>query len=220
MSFFTKIFGGKKDEPPSTGQAIQKLRETEEMLNKKQAFLEKKIEQEIQLAKQNASKNKRLAIQALKRKKRYEKQLQQIDGTLTTLELQRGTLEDAVTNTDVIQTMKKAADAIKGAHQHMDVDQVHNIMDDIAEQQDVANEISNAISNPIGFSDDVDEDELAKELEDLEQETLDSELLDVTPLPTENLPDVPQEKVKPKPTTSKKAIEDDEDMKALAEWAS
>lgn len=59
------------------------------------------------------------AIQALKRKKRYEKQLQQIDGTLTTLELQRGTLEEAVTNTDVIQTMKDAADAIKHAHKHM-----------------------------------------------------------------------------------------------------
>lgn len=59
MSFFTKIFGGKKDEAPSTGAAIQKLRETEEMLNKKQAFLEKKIEQEILIAKQNAAKNKR-----------------------------------------------------------------------------------------------------------------------------------------------------------------
>ncbi|XP_045483093.1 charged multivesicular body protein 4b [Harmonia axyridis] len=219
MSFFSKIFGGKTDEAPSTGAAIQKLRETEEMLNKKQAFLEKKIEQEILLAKQNAAKNKRAAIQALKRKKRYEKQLQQIDGTLTTLELQRGTLEEAVTNTDVIQTMKNAADAIKHAHKHMNVDQVHDIMDDIAEQQDVANEISQAISNPIGFGEDIDEDELNKELEELEQETLDSELLDIT-LPTNKLPEVPKEAVKPKPTSSKKAVEDDEDMKALAEWAS
>lgn len=30
-------------------------------------------------------------------------------------------------------------------------------MDDIAEQQEVANEISEAISNPIGFGQDVDE---------------------------------------------------------------
>ncbi|KAK9883905.1 hypothetical protein WA026_004846 [Henosepilachna vigintioctopunctata] len=219
MSFFSKIFGGKKDEPPSTGAAIQKLRETEEMLNKKQAFLEKKIEQEILIAKQNASKNKRAAIQALKRKKRYEKQLQQIDGTLTTLELQRGTLEEAVTNTDVIQTMQDAANAIKHAHKHMNVDQVHDIMDDIAEQQDVANEISNAISSPIGFGEDIDEDELNKELEELEQETFDSELLDVS-VPADKLPDVPKEAIKPKPTSSKKAVEDDEDMKALAEWAS
>jgi hypothetical protein len=47
MSFFGKVFGsGKKDEKaPTTGEAIQKLRETEEMLIKKQEFLEKKIEQ-------------------------------------------------------------------------------------------------------------------------------------------------------------------------------
>lgn len=60
MSFITKMFGGKKDDKgPTTGEAIQKLRETEEMLIKKQEFLEKKIELEIQTAKKNAAKNKR-----------------------------------------------------------------------------------------------------------------------------------------------------------------
>lgn len=77
-------------------------------------------------------------------------------------------------------------------------------MDDIAEQQDVANEISQAISNPIGFGEDIDEDELSKELEDLEQETLDNELLDIT-LPADKLPEVPKEAVKPKPTSSSKS---------------
>lgn len=38
-----------------------------------------------------------------------------------------------------------------------DVDQVHDMMDDIAEQQDVAKEISEAISNPVAFGHDVDE---------------------------------------------------------------
>lgn len=59
MSFFGKLFGKKDDAAPTTGEAIQKLRETEEMLNKKQAFLETKIDQEILVAKKNASKNKR-----------------------------------------------------------------------------------------------------------------------------------------------------------------
>lgn len=120
MSFFTKIFGGKKDDDgPTPAQAIQKLRETEDMLIKKQEFLEKKIENETALARKNASSNKRIAIQALKRKKRYEKQLQQIDGTLTTIELQRQTLEDASTSGQVLSTMKNAADAIKIAHKNM-----------------------------------------------------------------------------------------------------
>lgn len=46
---------------------------------------------------------------------------------------------------------------------------VHDLMEDIAEQQEVANEIAEAISNPVGFGHDIDEDELLKELEELEQ---------------------------------------------------
>ena len=38
------------------------------------------------------------AIQALKRKKRFEKQLQQIGGTLSSTEIQREALEAANTN--------------------------------------------------------------------------------------------------------------------------
>ena len=44
-------------------------------------------------------------------------------------------------------------------------------MDDIAEQQDVAREISEAISNPVAFGQDFDEDELEAELNELEAET-------------------------------------------------
>ena len=40
---------------------------------------------------------------------------------------------------------------------HRDVDKVHDMMDDIAEQQDVAREISEAISNPVAFGQDIDE---------------------------------------------------------------
>lgn len=61
MSLFGKIFGGggKGGKGPSAQEAIQKLRETEEMLTKKQEFLEKKIDQELLTAKKNGTKNKR-----------------------------------------------------------------------------------------------------------------------------------------------------------------
>uniref|UniRef100_A0A8D8XVR2 Charged multivesicular body protein 4c n=1 Tax=Cacopsylla melanoneura TaxID=428564 RepID=A0A8D8XVR2_9HEMI len=195
MSFFKNIFGKTEEKGPTTGEAIQKLRETEDMLIKKQEFLEKKIDQEITVAKANGTKNKRAAIQALKRKKRYEKQLQQIDGTLSTIEMQREALEGANTNTAVLTTMKNAADALKAAHKHMDVNQVHDMMDDIAEQQDVAKEISEAISNPVAFGQDVDEDELEKELEALEQEELDKDLLKLS-TPGGELPEIPSTALK------------------------
>ena len=50
------------------------------MLEKKQGFLEKQIEEQLSIIKANGTKNKRLALQALKKKKRLEAQLNQIDG--------------------------------------------------------------------------------------------------------------------------------------------
>ncbi len=44
---------------PSPQEAINRLRETEAMLTKKQEYLETRIEQEIMIAKKNGTKNKR-----------------------------------------------------------------------------------------------------------------------------------------------------------------
>ena len=163
---FGKLFK-KKEESKTTAEAIQDLRQNEDMLLKKQEFLEKKIDSEVEIARKNAKTNKRLALTALKRKKRYEKQLQQIDGTLTTIEQQREALEAANINTTVLKGMDSAAKALKNAHKDMNVDNVHDMMDDIAEQQDVAKEISDAISQPTAFANEFDEDELEEELENL-----------------------------------------------------
>lgn len=111
-------------------------------------------------------------------------------GTLTTIEYQREALENANTNTEVLKIMGGAAKALKAAHNNMDVDKVEDLMDEVREQQQIAEEISNVISNPIGFGQDVDEDELMKELEELEQEELDKQLLE-TGEPAEALPEVP-----------------------------
>ncbi len=60
MNALKAMFGtGKKGEAPSPQTAIQKLRETEEMLSKKTEFLEKKIDNEQKLAKKHGMKNKR-----------------------------------------------------------------------------------------------------------------------------------------------------------------
>jgi len=222
-SFLAKIFGGGKggSNTPDPATAIQKLREMEEMLGKKQEFLEAKCEHELKVAKQHGTKNKRVALAALKRKKRYEKQLQQIDGTLTTIEFQREALENANTNTEVLSIMGEAANALKVAHKNMDVDNVHALMDDIQEQQEIANEISEAISNPVGFGTDVDEDDLLKELEDLEEEEASSKLLEIGPVAQDELPSVPNHDI-PVPVDKRpsKMSEDEKAIRELSEWAS
>ncbi|XP_077191408.1 charged multivesicular body protein 4b [Paroedura picta] len=203
---------------PSPQEAIQRLRDTEEMLSKKQEFLEKKIEQELSAARKHGTKNKRAALQALKRKKRYEKQLAQIDGTLSTIEFQREALENANTNTEVLKNMGYAAKAMKAAHDNMDIDKVDELMQDIAEQQELADEISTAISKPVGIGEEFDEDELMAELEELEQEELDKNLLEISGPETVRLPSVPSISIPSKPA-KKKEEEEDDDMKELEAWA-
>uniref|UniRef100_A0A8C9P235 Charged multivesicular body protein 4B n=1 Tax=Spermophilus dauricus TaxID=99837 RepID=A0A8C9P235_SPEDA len=157
------------------------------------------------------------ALQALKRKKRYEKQLAQIDGTLSTIEFQREALENANTNTEVLKNMGYAAKAMKAAHDNMDIDKVDELMQDIADQQELAEEISTAISKPVGFGEEFDEDELMAELEELEQEELDKNLLEISGPETVPLPNVPSIALPSKPT--KKKEEEDDDMKELENWA-
>ena len=74
-----------------------------------------------------------------------------LDGTLTTIEFQREALENAQSNTQIIQNMDYAAKALKKAHNGLDVDKVDDLMADIQEQQDVAQEIADAIAKPMGF---------------------------------------------------------------------
>ena len=58
---------------------------------------------------------------------RYDSQLQQIDGTLSTIEMQREALEGANTNTAVLTTMNDAAKALKKANNELDVDKVAGV---------------------------------------------------------------------------------------------
>jgi hypothetical protein len=64
MSLFNKIFGkNSKDKPPTPQEAIQRIRDVEELLGKKSQFLEKKIDDELQVARTNGTKNKRGKLQ-------------------------------------------------------------------------------------------------------------------------------------------------------------
>jgi hypothetical protein len=50
---------GKVRNKPNAKDAIIRLRETQQMLQKREAFLQTKIDAELQIAKANATKNKR-----------------------------------------------------------------------------------------------------------------------------------------------------------------
>ncbi|VDD83945.1 unnamed protein product [Mesocestoides corti] len=169
MSGLKRVFGISKKEV-TQDTALEALNAAEEQLNKKQLFLEKKIEQEIAKAKNFGLKNKRAALDCLRKKNMYEKQLTLNDGALMKLQAQRDALTSALMNKNILDTMKTANSAMHHIHKGMDVDKVHDLMDDVNEQHEIANEIANAISMPTGF-DQFDEDELLQELESLTAST-------------------------------------------------
>ncbi|KAF9974772.1 ESCRT-III subunit protein snf7 [Actinomortierella ambigua] len=186
-----KLFSGLGRAKPTPKDSIVQLRETLQMLEKREQYLQTKVDNEVNIAKANAQKNRRAALMALKRKKQFETQIEKILGSRLTIETQVMAIESANVNLETMKAMRAGADAMKGIHRDMDINKVDNIMEEIREQWELADEISNAISEPVGFGIDMDEDELARELEDLEQEELDKQLMDTQAQPRIGLPSVP-----------------------------
>ena len=160
------------------------MRSTLEMLEKKEKHLDAKIQQETDFARSHASSNKNQALMALKRRKQYEIQQENIRGARFNLETQIMTIENAHINLETLQAMRAGSSAMKSIHGELDVDKVDDVMEEVREQMDLASEISQAISNPLGMDNGIDEDELEAELERFEQEALDAALLDTNKLPT------------------------------------
>jgi len=191
---------------PSAKDSIMTLKNTLDTLEKRQTHLEKKIEAQLQEAKaKSAKKDKKGALFCLKRKKMYEAEVNKIQGAQMTLTQQIMSLESASINMEVFKGMKTGANAMKRIHGEMNVDKVDDIMEEINGTMDTANEISQVISQPIG--DQLDEDDLLNELNELQEEELESKMLDVsvpaaaTTVPAvPSMPDAPTETILSFPT--------------------
>ncbi|GEQ67671.1 hypothetical protein JCM33374_g1336 [Metschnikowia sp. JCM 33374] len=216
------MFGGNKQQKKELPKkAIVELREHIQMLNKKRAHLESQIEEQEQLARKHIATNKALAKNALKRKKGYETNLMKIENQIDSLETQLTAIESANLNLETMKAMKQGASAMKQIHGEYDVDKVENTMDDIREQVELADEISEAISRPVGTGY-VDEDELDEELAALQAEDQAAKQQERQPVqhqpaqkqPAQALPDFPSVS-RNKPQAQPKAEEEDEDEEAL-----
>ncbi|KAK7061676.1 vacuolar sorting protein [Favolaschia claudopus] len=177
MSYF-----GRRDTKQSARDAIVGLRQQLQMIEKKEEHLQKKIDQEMKIAKANAVSNKPLATSALKRKRANETQLEQLRGQQMQLEMQVNTLESANLNKETMDAMKKAAQVLSEIHAGMSVVKVDQTMAEIQEQRAVADEITELISNPTGV-DAADQEELEAELAALEDEVLTDRLMGADHVP-------------------------------------
>lgn len=188
------LFGKAKKAKPavSTETGIQGLNDTIETMEKRQTFLNKKIQDQLKQAKEClGKKDQKGAKMALKRKKMFEAEVTKIEGTIMTLDSQRMQLESMSTNKMAFDAMQKAAQSMKTTTNNIDIDDVDDIRDDIEEQMEIGRTIGDAISAPMGIMAELDDDELDAELEGLEEEALDETLLDVAGVDALDLPSVP-----------------------------
>ncbi|TRM68068.1 Snf7-domain-containing protein [Schizophyllum amplum] len=206
MSGFMGLFGARRDPKQSARDAIVSLRQHLQMIEKKEEFLQKKIEEELKKAKANAVSNKPVATAALKRKQMAQTELDRLGNTRLQLEMQVNTLENANLNAETMQAMKKATDALKVIHGNLSIDKVDATMNDVNEQRELANEVAEAISNTGNLGMEIDEDELAAELGELEQEQLDERLIGAEHVPL-HLPPGAAKAQEP----ARAAVEDDEE---------
>ncbi|KAJ2077949.1 ESCRT-III subunit protein snf7 [Coemansia sp. RSA 988] len=170
------LFFNKK--PKTTPKdAIILLRENVSMLVKRETHLKVKYDTEEKNARANVTRNKRAAVLSLKRMRMLREEMERLGGSRMSLEAQVMAIEGANVNLETMKAMKKGTEAMKSIHKDLDIDKVDQTMDDIRDQMDLANEVSEAISRPEMFGVDLNDDELNAELEELEQEELDKQLL-------------------------------------------
>jgi hypothetical protein len=185
------FFGSKKDKQPAQAaapaanqtaglpDAIQKNKTAIETLEKREKLLEKRIADEEADAKARVANNdKRGALMSLKRKKMLETELETLMNSRMTLEQQINSLEAAQMNQIAVAALAHGVGVHKQLNQQIDADRVDQLMEDMQEQLDLQNEIAQVMSagNRIG-----EDEELLKELEQLQESTLDEQLIGAVP---------------------------------------
>jgi len=216
-NMFGWVFGSgntakRKDAPK---KAIIDLRAQLDLLEKKEKHIEGQISEQEGVAKGNVSSNKKKALTALRRKKMYEGYLEKLQAQVNTIEQQLHTIESANLNFETMKVMEGGSKAMKTIHSGMNIDKVDKVMDDIQEQQQLAEEVADAVARPLGET--LDEEELNEELRQLEQEDLDERILKVDATPV-SAP-ITNGRVSAQPVQAEEEDEEEELRRLQAEMA-
>mmetsp|Transcript_114819 Transcript_114819/g.331827 ORF Transcript_114819/g.331827 Transcript_114819/m.331827 type:complete len:228 (-) Transcript_114819:126-809(-) len=185
---FGNLFGSKKAaattvsktstiQPNDPSKTIVTLRESIANQEKREEHIEKKIQMMVKEAKAKMAKgDKKGALFAMKRKKLYEQEQEKIQNVKFTLETQVMSLESATQNAQTVKAMQEGSKTMQKIRNDVGIEQVDDIMDNIKEEMEMAQEINEAISQPVDTLM-ADEDELLDELNALETADLEAELL-------------------------------------------
>lgn len=144
----------------------------------------------------------------MKRKKLYEQEQEKIQNVKFTLETQVMNLESASQNAQTYKALAQGSKTMQKIRTEVGIEKVDEVMDEIKEEMELAQEINDAIAQPVDPLM-ADEDELLDELNALETADLEAELLKPPPMTAAPLamPSVPNAPLAQKEQDDLKALE-------------
>lgn len=176
---FARLFGKSEKSstppppPPRSGGAprsngvtdgMEKLDTTLELLDKREAVLEKKMHIELEKAKALMAKgNKNAAMLCMKRKKMYEDQILKIQAQKNNMETLKFAMQEQSMNVEVLAAQRAAAAQMRTMNRGMDAETVEEERDALQEQMEEARNVTEVLTQPLD-TDPIDEDELMDEL--------------------------------------------------------
>ena len=114
--------------------------------------------------------DKAKALILLKKAKMKEKQLLSINGQKDNMETQICSLEQGISNQNIIKSMRQYKITIDKINKKLDPDEIGDLMDNINDVIDNTDEITNTMSSPIGQV--YDNDDLLSEFEEYNKESI------------------------------------------------
>ncbi|KAH7689138.1 Snf7 family protein [Dioscorea alata] len=192
---------------------VSKLNESLQFLEKKEKTVQKKMVTELEKAREFIrAKNKGAAMHCLKKKKRYEQQIELLGNYQLRIHDQLILIESASVTTQTVDALRSGAAKLKEVQKKYNINSVDKTLDEINEQTENLRLVQDALSVPLGSLADLDEDELEMELEELDALGLEDDkiLSPVTTAPTAPVSSVPEKSQPIRPTPQKESPEVDE----------
>ncbi|CAG9857374.1 unnamed protein product [Phyllotreta striolata] len=171
-----RLFGkGKPKEPgPSISDVITGVDQRAEAVEKKINALEndlRKFRDQMSKMREGPSKNavKQKALRILKQKKLYENQLENLRGQSFNMEQANFAAQTLKDTQITVAAMKDGMKEMKKEFKKINVDDIDDVQDELADMLEQADEVQDALGRSYNTVD-VDEDELAAELDALGDE--------------------------------------------------
>ena len=164
------------------------MSETIDTQQKRKMHLERQIDALTLEIKTLITKNKKdSALLLLKKQKMIKKQVSLMDDSIFNLELQKMNLENNSIQKASIDAFKQASSVLKESG--VDAEEVERVMEDLQDETDRQQEISEALARPL-ISIDVDDElaEIEREIEEESQTKLVNELVSVPKVQKSNKP--------------------------------